>query len=150
MRYSFLLSILMFVACNSNERADTATAVESTANNPDTVQVTKEPEPEPPVLKTYSNDRFRDVTVERIGQDSFVVRGQGQIFEANFGWVVEDGHHQLKDSFHMTDAGAPDWGNFEFGFEVQKVRKNSTLMLILFESSAKDGSRQHELPIALY
>jgi hypothetical protein len=49
----------------------------------------------------------------------------------------------------MTDAGAPEWGNFEFTIDVTKKRGNSTLTLILFESSAKDGSRQYELPIAL-
>ena len=50
----------------------------------------------------------------------------------------------------MTDAGAPEWGKFEFAISVHKKRKNSTLTLILFESSAMDGSRQHELPITLY
>ncbi|MBK7232918.1 MAG: hypothetical protein IPH93_11830 [Saprospiraceae bacterium] len=49
----------------------------------------------------------------------------------------------------MTDAGAPEWGNFEFGIHVQKKRANSTLTLVIFESSAKDGSRQNELPIPL-
>ena len=84
------------------------------------------------------------------GQDTFVIRGQGQIFEANFNWVVEDGHNELKKGFEMTDAGAPEWGKFEFTITVQKQRQHSTLTLILFESSAKDGSRQYELPITLY
>ncbi len=50
----------------------------------------------------------------------------------------------------MTDMGAPEWGNFSFTVDVEKKRPNSTLTLILFESSAKDGSRQFELPILLY
>ncbi|MEO6488548.1 MAG: Gmad2 immunoglobulin-like domain-containing protein, partial [Ferruginibacter sp.] len=70
-------------------------------------------------------------------------------FEAAFSWVVEDGHEELKKGFHMTDAGAPAWGKFDFTIDVQKKRENSTLTLILFESSAKDGSRQYELPIVL-
>jgi hypothetical protein len=49
----------------------------------------------------------------------------------------------------MTDAGAPEWGNFNFVIEVAKQRSNSTLHLILYETSAKDGSRQHLLPIKL-
>jgi hypothetical protein len=99
--------------------------------------------------KKYSNERFKDVTVKQVGADQFVVEGKAQVFEANFGWVVEDGHNELKQGFQTADAGAPGWGNFKFEIEVDKQRPNSTLMLILFESSAKDGSRQHELPILL-
>ena len=97
----------------------------------------------------YSNARFRNVTIEKSEEGSFVVTGQAQIFEANFGWVVEDGHQELEKGFEMTDAGAPAWGNFKFEIDVQKQRANSTLTLVLYESSAKDGSRQHELPIPL-
>ena len=50
----------------------------------------------------------------------------------------------------MTDAGAPEWGDFDFTIIVQKKRENSKLTLVLFESSAKDGSRQDELPIVLF
>ena len=63
---------------------------------------------------------------------------------------MEDGHEELKKGYQMTDAGAPEWGKFEFAITAQKKRTNSTLTLILFETSAKDGSRQHELPITLY
>jgi hypothetical protein len=88
--------------------------------------------------------------VERTAKDKFFVKGKGQIFEATFGWVVEDGHEELKKGNQMTDAGPPEWGNFEFTIDVHKTRTNSTLTLILFEVSAKDGSRQYELPITLY
>jgi hypothetical protein len=99
--------------------------------------------------KSYSNTRFKEVTLEKTGQYSYTVQGKGQIFEANFGWVIEDGHDELQNGFQMTDAGAPEWGQFKFSIEVQKPRPNSRLTLILFESSAKDGSRQYELPIPL-
>jgi hypothetical protein len=77
------------------------------------------------------------------------VKGKGQIFEAAFSWVVEDGHNEIKKGHQMTDAGAPEWGNFNFVVEVVKQRSNATLHLIIFEISAKDGSRQYELPIKL-
>ena len=99
--------------------------------------------------KAYANERFKDVTVEKVGADKFMIQGRGQIFEANFGWVVEDGHRELKNGFQMTDAGAPEWGKFRFFVEVQKDRPNSTLTLVLFESSARDGSRQYELAVPL-
>lgn len=99
--------------------------------------------------KNYSNKRFKDVTVEKVGEKRYAVKGKAQVFEANFGWVMEDGHNELKSGFQMSDAGAPEWGKFNFTIEVEKQRPNSTLTLILFEFSAKDGSRQYELPIAL-
>jgi len=138
------------VACNDNEEKRKSTKADTVKNIPETTRVTKEAKPEALLPKTYSNKRFKNVTVERIGKDKFLVRGQGQIFEANFSWIVEDGHEELKKGSQMTDAGAPEWGKFEFAINVQKKRKNSTLTLILFESSPKDGSRQYELPITLF
>jgi len=149
MRCTFLLSLLLSVSCNNNENSKTTVKADTLKYIPETIQVIKVPSPESLLPKTYANKRFKNVTVERIGQDSFLIRGEGQIFEANFNWVVEDGHDELSKGFHMTDAGAPEWGNFEFTIQVQKKRTNSTLTLILFESSAKDGSRQYELPITL-
>lgn len=150
MRCLLLYLLIAFVACNNNELRKTTTKVDTIKTIPDTLDVKKAIKPEVPLPKVYSNKRFKDVTVEKVGQDSFLIRGQGQIFEANFNWVVEDGHEELKKGFQMTDAGAPEWGKFEFTISVHKKRKNSTLTLILFESSPKDGSRQYELPITLY
>ena len=89
--------------------------------------------------KQYSNERFKEVTVERIDENKFRIRGKGQIFEASFNWIIEDGHDELKAGFQTTDTGAPEWGNFDFTIAVQKKRENSKLTLVLFESSAKDG-----------
>ncbi len=150
MRHTILLSVILLFACKNIEPTGSTTKVDTLNVIPETLQVTKEVEPEPILSKAYANKRFKDVVVERIGLDSFIVRGQGQIFEANFSWIVEDGHDELKKGFQMTDAGAPEWGKFEFSVRVQKKRENSTLMLVLFESSPRDGSRQYELPIPLY
>jgi immunoglobulin-like protein involved in spore germination len=100
-------------------------------------------------VRKFSNARFREVQVTKTGDKQYLVEGQGQIFEASFGWVVEDGHDELQNGNSMTDAGAPDWGSFRFTVNVEKARPQSTLTLVLFESSAKDGSRQHELAIPL-
>ena len=150
MRCTILVLLIILVACNNNEHIKTTAKVDTIKTIPETLEVKKEAKPEVLLPKTYSNKRFKDVTVERVGQDTFLVRGQGQIFEANFIWIVEDGHEELEKGFQMTDAGAPEWGKFEFAINVRKKRKNSTLTLILFESSPKDGSRQYELPITLY
>ena len=100
--------------------------------------------------KNYQNARFKYVTVTKVGENSFEIKGKAQIFEASFGWVVEDGHEELQSGFATTDAGAPEWGNFTFTVTATKKRPGSTLHLILFETSAMDGSRQYELPLPLY
>jgi len=103
-----------------------------------------------PARKVFSNTRFREVTVKHLGNNKYNITGKAQIFEANFSWVIEDGHNELQTGHTITDAGAPEWGNFNFTVEAKKKRQNSTLHIILFESSAKDGSRQYELPVLLY
>jgi hypothetical protein len=152
--------LLLLTACNANDPNSTETKKDTVVVH-DTVTVekqnseskTEEPKPapqKPAPSKVYANERFKDVTVEKTGEHQFLVKGKGQIFEASFSWVVEDGHEELKQGHTMTDAGAPEWGNFNFTIDVPKKRANSTLHLILFEASAKDGSRQYELPVLLY
>lgn len=149
MRPTILIWLIAVVACNSNEQKKPQTTKDTVKTITDTNAIEPQVKPDT-LLKTYSNKRFRNVTVKKTGEHEFLVRGQGQVFEAAFSWVVEDGHEELKKGFQMTDAGAPEWGKFEFAINVAKRRDNSTLTLILFEASANDGSRQFELPIPLY
>src|SRR4051812_18021675 len=122
MKYLILLSLIIFTACNNSEPMKTTAKSDTSKRIPGKHEVVKETIPEGALPKTYSNKRFRDVTLERKGQDTFLVRGQAQIFEANFNWVVEDGHEELKKGFQMTDAGAPEWGKFEFKITIHKKR----------------------------
>lgn len=150
MKWTILLSAVLLFACNKKETQSTTVAKDTIMEIPETTKVVKAEKPENMLSKQYSNARFKEVTVEQISENKFRVRGKGQIFEANFNWIIEDGHEELKNGFQMTDAGAPEWGNFDFTITVEKKRENSKLTLVLFESSAKDGSRQHELPIVLF
>lgn len=147
MKLLYILFAFFLVACSeSNSEKETITEKEPVVIQPEDSIIIEDPKEE---LKTYSNKRFKDVTVERTAENTYLISGKGQIFEANFNWVVEDGHYELKKGFEMTDAGAPEWGNFSFTIKVAKKRENSTLNLILYETSAEDGSRQHELLITL-
>jgi hypothetical protein len=150
MRWTILLSAILLFACNKKEAQRTTIVNDTLIMIPKTTKVVKAEKPEILLPKQYSNERFKEVTVERLDENKFRVRGKGQIFEANFNWIIEDGQDELKTGFQTTDAGAPEWGNFDFTITVEKKRENSKLTLVLFESSAKDGSRQHELPIALF
>ena len=150
MRISFFIAILLLVGCHNNETKNTSAKADTLKTSPAPDNgLEKMPNDAIPSPKTYFNKHFRDVTVERVGENKFRIKGKGQIFEANFNWIVEDGHEELKKGFQMTDAGAPDWGEFDFTIDVHKKRENSTLTLVLFESSAMDGSRQYELPMVL-
>ena len=151
MKWTILLSAILLFACNKKETQRTDVVNDTLITTPpETTKVVKAAKPENLLPKQYSNERFKEVTVERIDENNFRIRGKGQIFEANFNWIIEDGHDELKTGFQTTDAGAPEWGNFDFIITVEKKRENSKLTLVLFESSAKDGSRQHELPIVLF
>lgn len=159
MKYLYVFLAMMIAGCNSGDQQKEPAETTDSANLQEPALVDQTPIPSTDTikqndslskLKLYSNKRFKEVTAKKTGDHLFLIRGKGQIFEASFGWVVEDGHEELKKGFEMTDAGAPEWGNFSFTVDVQKVRPNSTLHLVLFETSAKDGSRQYELPVLLY
>ena len=153
MKYRCFLLAITLAGCTSNAPQKAATADRDTVilqTEPAREKPTEEPVAPLPGTKIYSNERFKEVWVEKTGEHTFLLQGKGQIFEASFNWVVEDGHRELKKGFEMTDAGAPEWGNFRFTVDVQKERENSTLILFLFESSPKDGSRQYALPVVLY
>ncbi|MDQ6755727.1 MAG: Gmad2 immunoglobulin-like domain-containing protein [Bacteroidota bacterium] len=157
MKLTGLLAILFLYSCNSDEQAVTKSQNSETTVPPDTHKIvlniktdSLKTNESKPVDQVYANQRFKDVVIKHLGNNKFRITGKGQIFEANFNWVLEDGHEELQKGFTMTDAGAPEWGNFDFTIHAKKKRGNSTLHLIIFESSAKDGSRQHELPILLY
>ena len=159
MKYLQILLVVILAGCNGNEPQNTTTIKNDTALAQDTTIATQKEKvdttkSEEPVAiapkKTYANERFKEVTIEKTGNHTFLIKGKGQVFEANFNWVVEDGHEELKRGYTTTNAGAPAWGDFSFSIDAPKKRANSTLHLIIFELSAKDGSRQHELPILLY
>lgn len=141
------LLTLLLLACNEPKSTDSKSG--DTVVSKDTVQISQPIEPQKQIANEFSNERFRHVTIEKKDGNKFRVQGQAQIFEAKFGWAVEDGHNELKNGFAMTDAGAPQWGKFDFTVEVQKTNEYLTLHIFLFEVSPKDGSRIFELPIPL-
>ena len=150
MRFSYVFIIVCLLSCNRNPKNIKTDSVSVPHENRiDSTPIANEKQMDSLPVASYSNERFKEVTVKKVAEHKYIIEGKGQLFEANFGWVVEDGHNELAKGFEMTDAGAPEWGKFKFEVEVEKQRPNSTLMLILFETSAKDGSRQHELPIVL-
>lgn len=146
LKHTLILLLLTIFACNKNksEQIETSTDAIST----DTIQVEK-PIESSELVKEFKNERFRKVTLEKLGNNKFRVKGQAKVFEATINWSVEDGHYIIIDGFTTATIGAPEWGDFDFTFEAKKAEQNSALTLILFVESAKDGSQQYTLPISL-
>ncbi len=96
------------------------------------------------------NQAFRNITVSGTN-GNYVVTGEARIFEAVLQYEVEDGHYVYLEGSEMASAGAPDWGTFTINLNIPEsdLPNNATLMLILFEESAMDGSRVNELFIVL-
>lgn len=93
---------------------------------------------------------FRNVSVTG-SRGNYVVTGEARVFEATIQYEVEDGHFLLQQGFVTASEGAPGWGAFTIDIRIpeESLPANGTLMLILFEESAKDGSRLHETPVIL-
>lgn len=99
---------------------------------------------------TYQNEIFQEVRVTKgDAPNTYEVKGKARVFEGVFSYVVEDGHNELAKGSVQTTAGAPEWGEFSFTVTVAKENPNLSLLLILFETSPKDGSRRMELPVPL-
>ena len=151
----FISLIMLVTACNNNKNREIEQAeydsLGSVIINIDSSKMHHSDiltEMVPPVPD--SNKSFRQVTVERLPGDSFVVRGKARIFEAVVEWVIEDGHSELYKGFKTASAGAPEWGDFEIAVKAHKKMPNSRLHMLLFWSSPKDGNRVDELPVYLY
>ena len=133
---------LLIISCQSNtKKIDSADEMKITTS--DTIIKKNE-------VEEFNNKIFKEVTVSKISDTTFEIKGKARVFEATIGWDIEDGHYVLKEGFTNANIGAPSWGSFTFQVSATKVDKNSTLLLVLFEESAEDGSRQNELPIKLY
>ncbi len=97
-----------------------------------------------------SNEAFRiyqPAPDSTVGQ-SFVVKGQARVFEAVLNYSVEDGHNILAEGFANASMGAPEWGDFTFTVKID-TPTSPTIMLSIFEASAKDGKPIHVLRIPL-
>lgn len=97
-----------------------------------------------------ANDAFRLFAPEPQSQvgSTFTVQGEARVFEGAFSWTLEDGHSILAEGNEFVEEGAPAWSPFEFEVNYTSA-SNSTLTLILFVYSAKDGNPEHELMVPL-
>jgi hypothetical protein len=148
MKYFCLLLVLSALACNNAGDKDLKDSTNT--QKLDTTDPIFDPHTHTgDTIDLYQNETFKDVLLKKTGETTYEVTGKARVFEAVYHYLVKDGNEVVTDGHGMTDAGAPAFGNFSFTVDVKKKTATEALYLILFEVSAKDGSRQHELPIPL-
>lgn len=134
---------------NNNDSSDSEENTDEASDSEETDEEPNNLENEPEIL--LENEAFRvfePAPDSEVGNE-FVVRGQARTFEGNVQYEFEDGHNILAEGFTTASAGAPEWGDFEITIRFEGVA-NESGTVILFEQSAKDGSRIHELMIPVY
>ena len=142
--------LLLITSCGSDEEKDTpVNNIEDTTIVLSDSAIIIEDTLQPTESEINSNSAFRNVKVKRSSADTVTVSGEARVFEAVFGWVVEDGHNELAHGFTTASMGAPEWGTFNINIPAKKTDPNTTLMLLIFENSAADDSRIHELAIPI-
>ena len=144
---SAIAFIIVIASCNNNKNKQSA---DTTSHSIDSTNPVFNPhEHSHDTVDVYSNETFKDVVLKKTGETIYEVHGKARVFEASYHYLVKDGNEIVTDGHGTTDAGAPAFGNFNFTVNVKKKTATEALYLVLFEVSAKDGSRQHELPIPL-
>lgn len=152
LKYFLLLSVIFF-SCKSTPE----TKVEDL--NPTKVADTNSFINTPNILENetnyskdsvYANSRFRNVTVNEVATGIFEIAGEARVFEATLNYILRQEKEESDVAFGTASNGAPEWGKFGFTINATIFKPNVPLYLILFESSAKDGSRQDELSIRLF
>ncbi|MFD1957261.1 Gmad2 immunoglobulin-like domain-containing protein [Paenibacillus thailandensis] len=101
-------------------------------------------------VSVAENDALR-LFAPKAGEEagtSFTVEGEARVFEASFGWTLEDGHNILAEGHAMADEGAPAWGKFRFEVNYREASQRH-LLLFLYTESAKDGSKEHSIIVPL-
>lgn len=115
------------------------------ANDPETYQWIEERDAEDVVLQNVAFRIFEPAPNSEV-ENTVVVRGLARVFEATVQYEFDDGHEILDKGFTTASEGAPGWGEFEIVIDLENAA-NGAGTVILYEESAKDGSRLHELQI---
>ncbi len=100
--------------------------------------------------QSIGNKAFRNILVSG-SHGTYTVAGEARVFEATLQYEVEDGHYIFQEGFETASTCGPDWGIFTINIHIpeENLPQYGQLRLILFEESAKDGSRINELSVPL-
>jgi hypothetical protein len=100
--------------------------------------------------RAKENTAFQNINVT--GENgNYIISGEARVFEAIFNYRVSNGHSYLIEDYIQVHEGAPSWSKFELEvlLNEEQLPENGTVILELFEQSAKDGSDTNQLFIPL-
>ncbi len=118
------------------------------ADDPENYLWIDEIEPNKIVIQNQAFIVFEPAPNTVIQKDNIIVKGLARVYEATFNYEFEDGHFVLDEGTTMASEGAPGWGEFEIIIQLDEIFGESGT-IILYEESAKDGSRINELIIPI-
>lgn len=82
-------------------------------------------------------------------KNEIIVRGLARVFEGTIQYQFRDNHSILDEGYTTTSEGTEEWNEFEIIIKVDKSAHRSA-RIILYEESAKDGSKINELTIPVH
>lgn len=96
------------------------------------------------------NQAFRNIMVSG-SHGNYTVAGQARVYEGTVQYEVEDGHFILDEGFTTASEGGPGWGIFKIDIQIppEDLPEYGSVRIVLFEESAEDGSRLHEIAVLL-
>lgn len=98
----------------------------------------------PQVIK--SNNNIKVMQFDKIN-GGVHVSGVAKVFEATVNYAIENKSGDvLEEGVTMASIGGPKWGKFDF--EVCYM-PNNTHYIVIFTTSARDGTRQNEIKLKL-
>lgn len=97
------------------------------------------------------NPVFQDISVK--GQNgSYSVKGKARPTQGKMYYTVEDGHQEyISETEIKIKSKYPEWETFDIKVEIdkEKLPKNATLILNLYERSEKEEMILHTYPVIL-
>ncbi|MEQ7052794.1 Gmad2 immunoglobulin-like domain-containing protein [Paenibacillaceae sp. P-4] len=97
-------------------------------------------------LAKLQQNMFRDIKVEETDV-IYTVKGEANVFEGNFQYVVKQGDTEITKGFGTASKGGPEWGIFSQDITISKSKLSAdqTLTLELYEEDAATGEPMNKL-----
>lgn len=151
MKFLFIITIL-FISCNTSSLKPDNLNKDDFKNSDSQNHVSPNQQINSAIItdSVYSNNAFRNVAIIKTGNGFFEINGEARVFEATFYYFLMQNNIESDEEFVTASIGAPEWGKFNFSINSNIYKNNIPLYLVLFEASAKDGSRVNELTIRLF
>ncbi|MGM0877436.1 MAG: Gmad2 immunoglobulin-like domain-containing protein [Bacillota bacterium] len=157
--FFLLLSVLMLVACTQEQEPQKPSQEEQT-------QIEKETDKDALSEEKFEEEEVRSNNEKNVAVENeafrifeplptsevstgFSVIGEARVFEGTVQYELQDIQgNVISEGFTTATDSGPEWGDFEISVKYD-IDKQTEGTLFIFEESAEDGSRLHEIQIPL-